>query len=452
MALVTLTAFEAMAVATAMPVAAEALNGVRGYGLAFSLFLTMSLLGTVLAGGWGDSAGPRGPMLLGLGLFVGGLLVSGLATTFAVMVVGRAVSGVGAGLMVVALYVVIAVVYPQTVQPRMFSMVSAAWVLPSVVGPPIAGWLAVHVSWRAVFLVVPPLVVPALLALLPRLTRLRPRATAGHQDQPRRGGLARAARGVGVAGGAFLLQVGFQGGTGAARVGLGVVGAALVVASLPGLLPPGTLRLRRGLPTVVAVRGMYTAAFFGAETFVPLMLVSQRGLDPAVAGLTLTGAALGWSAGSYVQGRPGLPVTRFTLLWVGGLLVGVCTLGLMPTPWPGTPVWVIAPVWAVGGLGMGLAMSSTSVLTLSLSAPGEEGRNSAGLQLSDSLGGVLGIGVAGAIFASMHRPSGDDARAFTLIWLVLGVVGSLSALVALRASPTRGQRRTCNVSSVESAA
>jgi MFS family permease len=81
---------------------------------------------------------------------------------------------------------------------------------------------------------------------------------------------------------------------------------------------------------------------------------------------------------------------------------------------------------------MGLGMSSTSVLTLQLSAPGEEGRNSSGLQIGDSLGSVLGIGLAGALFSVLHDPGGSDAGVFALIWAVLGVVALLSALVALR--------------------
>jgi hypothetical protein len=74
------------------------------------------------------------------------------------------------------------------------------------------------------------------------------------------------------------------------------------------------------------------------------------------------------------------------------------------------------------------------VLTLRLSATGEEGRNSAGLQIGDALGGVLGIGAAGAIFAALHTPDGDDSTVFALIWAVLGVVGLLSSVVALRVS------------------
>jgi len=64
----------------------------------------------------------------------------------------------GAGLVIVALYVVVARVYPDRLRPRVFSAISAAWVLPAVVGPVLAGWVAQQLSWRWVFLGAVPLV------------------------------------------------------------------------------------------------------------------------------------------------------------------------------------------------------------------------------------------------------------------------------------------------------
>jgi MFS family permease len=186
---------------------------------------------------------------------------------------------------------------------------------------------------------------------------------------------------------------------------------------------------------VIVLRGMYAAAFFGAEAFVPLMLVRERGLSPTLAGLALTGGAVGWATGSWLQSRPWFPVPRHLLLAGGGLLVGLAVLSMTVATRHAVPAWVALPVWMVGGAGMGLAMASTSVLVLRLSDPGQEGRNSAALQVSDGFGSVLGIGGAGALFAALHDPGGSDAPAFRLMWLILGVVGLLSFLVAFRARP-----------------
>ena len=436
--LVTLVAFEALAVSTAMPVVAQELGGVRSYGLAFSLFLTTQLLGTVLAGGWSDSRGPRGPLLAGLALFVVGLLICGLATTFPVLLLGRIVSGAGGGFIGVALYVVVARAYPDHLHPRVFGWISAAWVVPSVIGPPVAGYLADEVTWRAVFLGVPPFAALALVALLPRLAHLeRTEEQASVPGERRR----RAALGVALAAGATLVQWGAQElRTTAAVAAVGVVaGLALLAVSLPRLLPTGTLRLNRGLPSVVAVRALFTASFFAAETFVPLMLVQERGLRPLVAGLTLTGGAVGWAAGSWFQGKR-QPLSRAALLVVGALIVAAVIAALPLGVLPEVPPTVVAPLWLIAGIGMGLGMTTTSVLILELSPVAEQGRNSAALQVSDALGGVLGIGLAGAVFAAMHDPTGDDRPVFAGIWFGLAVIAALGAVVGSRTATNPSDR------------
>lgn len=433
---VTFVAFEALAVATAMPLVAEQLGAVRSYSLAFSLFMTASLLGMVVAGGLADSRGPTWPLVGGMLLFAGGLVVCGTATGFGVLLLGRVVSGAGAGALVVALYVVVAAVYPEDARPRVFGWISAAWVVPAVVGPPVAGWLAAQVSWRAVFLVVPPVALLSLAALLPQVRRFPPSAPADASPATL-SPLRRAALGLALAAGAGLVQWAAQHVVPPSPVPLlvGLLGLALVAVGLPPLMPRGTLRVRRGLPSVVVVRGLYTAAFFGAETYVPLALHQEKGLSLTAAGVALTAGALGWALGSWVQGRPGLPVPRHGLLAIGAAFVAAGVAGLGLSMLPGASPWLAAPVWAVGAVGMGLAMSSTSVLVLGMSPPAEQGRNSASLQISDSLGAVTGVGLGGAVFAAGHDPGGSDAGLFAAIWLGLAAVALLGVLVGRRGRP-----------------
>lgn len=436
-----------------MPVAARALGGLREYGLAFSLFLTTSLLGIVVAGEASDRRGPAEPMLAGLTLFGAGLLLSGTASSFLPFLVGRAVSGLGAGVQMVATYVLVAAAYPVGVQPRVFGLISAGWVLPSLLGPPIAGVLATEISWRAPFLAVLPLLPAPFWVLWARLRRLRPEAQVGE-------GEARdAGEGVGVGGsapaaGSVRRRV-FDGlllatGAGVVQWGLqvlsregqepvwplaGVVlGAAAIAVALHRLWPAGVVRVRRGLPALVAYRTTITAAFFGAEAFVPLMLVEHRAVSPALAGLALTFGALGWFAGSWSQGRWGDRLDRFRLVVVGAALIGVGVLATSSVVGPGVPWLVAGPTWAVAGFGMGWGMSCSSVLLLRLSAAGEQGRNASAMQIGDSLGSTLGIGGAGALFAARYQGAADGAT-FAVIWVALGVLGVVAAVVATRIRP-----------------
>ncbi|MCG2624014.1 MFS transporter [Arthrobacter sp. I2-34] len=439
LAIITIFAFEAMAVATAMPVVSRELDGRSAYGLAFSMFLTASLLGSVLGGLWCDARGPRPAVGTGMGLAVAGLVLSGLAGEFWLFTAGRAVAGLGGGFMIVAVYVVIGQAYPQKLQPVIFGWMAAAWVVPSLLGPLAAGLLTQYVSWRLVFYGVAPLVLTAVLAIWPRLRQLGVPQEAAVPAPDRRSGRSRALRGLLLAGGVLLAQwAAYEAAAGGTAVlyPVAAAGAVLALLVLPGLMPPGILRLRRGLPSVILTRGTLNIAFFGAEAFIPLMLVASHGIEPATAGLTLTSGALGWTIGSFIQAKVGS--RRHRLLVAGSGLLAVC-LALLPlVSGPQVPLWLLMAAWTAAGLAMGLALSTTSVLILELSPPAEQGRNSSSLQLADQLGGVVGTAGAGALFTVLHQPgAAGDSGSYTVIWLALAVFAAAGLYTGWRSSPRK---------------
>lgn len=287
--------------------------------MAFAAPVAGGVLGMVVSGTLTDRRGPTLPTLVGAGLFAVGLLVAGTARTMSVVVAGRLVQGVGTGLFTVALYVVVARVFPDRLQARVFAAFAAAWVLPAIVGPALGGLVATTVGWRWVFLAVPVLCAAAVLALRPALRGLG-HVTRSADDGARRGVVL---TGHGAAAGALALHVGGQRLEDGFAVGPAAVvatGVAVLVVAAPRLLPRGAWRAARGLPTVVLLRGLLACAFFGAEVYVPLLLQGERGMHPAHAGLALTLAALAWSVGSWLRGRQ--PDGRDArILAAGGVLI-----------------------------------------------------------------------------------------------------------------------------------
>jgi len=434
-------AFEGMAVATVMPVAVADLGGLSWYAWGFSAFLITSLVGMVVAGDVADSRGPLLPFVASGVIFGLGLLVAGLAPTMAVFVVGRAVQGLGMGLSIVTMYVVVGRVYPDALRPRAFSAMSSAWVLPSIIGPAAAGWVAEAASWRWAFLGVVPFIVPSMLLVLPGL-RGNTSAAGGRAmldgSAPASGSAALPGSRRGRTRLALLAAVGVAGLQYAGQhlvvvsALAAVIAVALLWASVPRLLPAGTLRARRGLPTTVLMRGLLAGAFFGTEAFVPLMLVQERGMSPWAAGATLTGAALGWSAGSWYQGRPSTRVPRHLLIQTGCVLVAVSIVVAALAVLPQVSPWVGALGWIIGGTGMGLGMASVSVLVLEQSPPSDRGANSAAVQISDALLSTLLIGAGGVVFAALHRGAGLDKGVFILIDAIMLGVALVAVLLAPR--------------------
>jgi len=430
---VTAIAFESISVATAMPAAARELDGFDLYAWAFSMFLVGQLFATVTAGRLCDRIGPAWPMTVGLGLFSTGLVVGATAVTMLQLVAGRLLQGLGAGTIGISLYVVIALAFEPTQRPTVFSFFSTAWVLPSFVGPTIAAWLTHRLGWQAVFWTVLPLVALGAAMTLPLVFGLPRPATEADEERRTRPTTLWAAGLAAV--GTVALQVAGQRPSVAGALA-GATGLLMVGVSLPNLMPSGFFRFRPGLAPVITVRGLMAGAFFGAEAFVPLMLVEQRHLSLLAAGSTLTIGALGWTAGSWTQSRPRLPLRRDQLVLAGAasLLLGLALVTLVTA----TRLWVglVAVGWVLAGVGMGLATASTAVATMALSESAEQGRNASSLQFAEAFGAGLVVGGGGTVFAAL-RHTGTATSVFTAVLGSMTLVGVLAVLAAVRTGPIR---------------
>lgn len=416
-ALVFLAGMQSLAVTTVMPVVSADLDGAPLYAVAFAGTLATSVIGMVAVGAWSDRGGVLAPLTVAVVLFVIGLVMAGLAPTMGFLVAGRLIQGLGTGGQTVALYVVVARVYPPAIHGRVFAAFSAAWVIPSLVGPFLAGAVAEYLHWRWVFLGVAILTVAAYILIVIRLY-----GHPLHTDHPSTERLwPRLACAVAVAVGALALSLAGELGTWSWLV---VVASVVVIAlAARPLLPRRTLVAGRGLPSVVLMRGLIAGALFGAEIYVPYLLIDEFDFSPTWAGLGLTAAALAWAAAADVQGRFGdrmgnsrITIVGTALLFASMMIAGVTAVAHLP------PAVLIAG-WALAGGGMGLMYPRLTVLTLAYSTPKNQGFNSSALSISDSVGAATSIAVMGLAFTAL---TGTDA-AFPAVF----AIGAILALLAL---------------------
>ena len=432
--LVTLIAFEAMAVAAALPTAARELHGVGAIGWAFTAFLVASVIGLVVSGQICDTRGPRLATVAGLVAFIGGLAISGTATTMAQLVAGRAVQGLGGGLLITAIYVVLGEAFPEVVRPKIFAAMSGAWVLPALLGPIVAGTLSEHASWRWVFIGLLPFVVLGAALMVPVLS------TESRRDRgaTARGALAdprRIVRALATAAGIAALEAAGQHPS-FLTVGAAVVGAGALVWGLSGLLPAGTWRVRRGVPAPIVLRGLLAGAFFGTESLVPLTLTVQHGFGALSAGLPLVITGLTWTLGSWWQGRDSVRIEQpVNLIRAGFLFVAAGAVGVAIAAQPGSPGWLVYLVWAPAGIGAGLTMSSVGVLLLLFTTDADRGADSAALQLSDTVTTAITTGIGGVLIAAAAGGLFGYTTAFTVLFVLMALVAVLGLLLARQARP-----------------
>jgi MFS family permease len=317
--------------------------------------------------------------------------------------------------------------YPESLRPKAFLLLSTAWVVPSLVGPVVAGWLTDNIGWRVVFWLVPFFVIPPMLLMLPKMG-------AYQGGTPSTAVASRVGAGIVATIGLVAIQDGL------ARASLiGVVEAALGFAPLiiagKILVPKGALLMARGLPATIMMRGIIAAAFFSAEVFVPLALVETRGVSYTIAGLTIAVSAVFWAAGSLVQSRLSGDVDRAPIVRLGALIVSGCLFSMPLVVLTDLPVWIASISWAAGAFGMGLAMPSVSVQTMRLSPASDQGVNSAALQIVDSVLVVAVTALLGLFYAAAVAGQGATPATYALLWIISAVIAVVGVILAPRMRP-----------------
>ncbi|MFC7593942.1 MFS transporter [Terrabacter sp. GCM10028922] len=420
LALVSLHAFEALALTTVMPTIARDLEGDSLYAMAFTATLAAGIVSIVWSGNLADRRGPRPPLLLGLVLFAVGLVVAGLSANMVVLVVARVVQGLGAGMTSTALYVLVTRVYPQRLHTAILAGFSAAWVVPSIAGPFVAGLIAQTIGWRWVF----GLALVVLLVAAVLLGRIIAGLRQDLVDVPWRW------RSIAAS---VVLAVAVLGLNAVADrldpLGVAVAVLALVVVGLTllPLTPRGTLRVARGLPADIALRALAFAAFSGAEVYLPRLLTERDGLSPSLAGIALTVTGITWFAGSWVQGRWD---RRFEIGRTASVSLAAMTLtlgGLALAVAFGAPTWVLVATFPVLGFGIGTLYPRVTAQALSRAQSTEQGFVSSALQIGDSAGAATAIALSAIVFASAGSAVPGAYVAVFAVMALPAVVGWLAA-------------------------
>lgn len=332
---------------------------VNAYLLVLGAFL-------LIGGAAGDRFGLRRMFVAGTALFGLGALAAGLAPSLASLVAFRVVQGLGAAILVPTSLALISRYFDRQERGRAIGTWAGASALTTALGPVLGGWLVDAAGWRAVFLLVAPM---ALLAILLALWRVPADATRSRQplDYPGAALLAATLALLTVA----VLQPGSR--HAPAWLGLALVlGLALFLRERRFHAPMLPLALFR-VPAFAGANLMTLllyAALSGILFFLPFNLIQVQGYSALAAGAAFLPMTLLLGVGSTVAGDL---IRRFPprhVLTVGPAIAG---LGFGALALPGTDTRYVTD-WlpAIVAIGVGMTVSVAPLTTVVMNSVDDE--------------------------------------------------------------------------------
>ena len=397
----------------------------------------------------GDMRGHKPVYVSGFVLFVAGSALSGLASGAAMLIVSRGLQAVGGAMLLANAPAILTGAFPAAQRGRALGMQATMTYLGLTAGPSLGGWLATRLSWRAVFYINVPVCLLAIALSLAFVPRDAPLEHAKHFDLA--GALTFI---VGLVSLLLALNQGESWGW------LSAPTLLLLALSVAALVAFVYLERRNSDPMLDL--SLFRTRLFSAATasavlnyiclysilfIMPFYLIQGHGLSPAQAGLLLTAQPLIMAIVAPISGtlsdRVGsrTPGTLGMLILAGGLLL-LSRLG------PASPLAYIALGLAICGLGTGIFISPNSSALMGAAPRNRQGVASGIMATARSVGMVLGVGLAGAVFTTVlarGQAAGLSTALFSAAssaYLVASGVALLAALTSfVRGGPEQGKSR-----------
>jgi len=441
-----LVALDSTIIATAVPSIVKDLGGFSQFPWLFSIYLLAQAVSTPIYGRLADVLGRKPVMLAGIGVFLVGSVLCAIAWSMPVLIVCRALQGLGAGAVLPMSNTIAGDVYTLAERAKVQGYLASVWGVASVVGPTLGGVFSEYGTWRWIFWVNIPLGLVAVLVL---------HRTFAEQVVRKRGVIDYPGAAL-LSGGCTLLILGLLEGGEAwawasvpsvAALGGGtalVVGFVLVERRVVAPILPLWVFTRRVLLASSLVAVAVGAVVLGLTSYVPTFAQGAAGAGPITAGFTLATLTVGWPLAAALSGRLYLRIGFRRTALVGCVLAVAGTVLVALATAQRDGLLAIAAACFVVGTGLGLVASPTLIAAQSSVGWAERGVVTGSNLFARSLGSALAVAAFGAVANAVldgRRPVGQvladaSTAVFTGVAAVAVVMVGAVALMPRRASTT----------------
>jgi EmrB/QacA subfamily drug resistance transporter len=392
----------------------------RSLAWVFTVYVLANLVGTPLMAKLSDRAGRRSIYVLNVAMFAAGSLVVALSPTFAVLLLGRAIQGLGAGGIFPVASAVIGDTFPVEKRGSALGLIGAVFGIAFLIGPILGGVILLALNWHWLFLINLPIAAVLIVGALRLLPSTRPQVQRPFDW-----------------GGMIVLTALLT----AMTFGMNQLDTANVQASLASpqvwgflllaiLLVPLFVLIERRAQDPVLHLSLFTrrqmtlvnlfAALAGfaeaALVFVPALLVAAFAVAESTASFMLLPVVLVMAIGSPLAGRTLDRTGSRTVVLIGTsvLGIGLLAVGLAPLS-----LVLFYAAGALVGLGLSWLLGAPLRYIMLNEAPrSQRAASQAALALSTRVGQLVGGALVGAVAASMGGGTDGYQQAFTIVGAV----------------------------------
>ncbi len=393
-----LSAMEGTIVATAMPTIVGELGGFSEFAWVFSIFLLTQAVSIPIYGRLADLYGRKPVFAIGTGLFIVGSLLCGLSHSIIMLILFRAVQGLGAGAVQPIATTIVGDLYPGSERAKVQGLLSSMWALASVVGPALGGLIVQTIGWEWIFELNVPLGIAAILGIVFFLHE----KVEHHMAKIDFIGAALLITSVCLLILALLTAGVEWAWTSPQIIGSFAVAVILFVVFLyteskvkQPMLPLSLMQ--RPVVAIANISALITGAItLGTSSFIPTFAQGVLGTSAFVAGAVIVTISIGWPIASILSAK---------LIWSFGYrTIAVCGLVFclvgalcLLTIQPGISPWLIAGYNLLIGLGLGLA-SNVQIISIQSNVDWKQRGIATGSNMfSRILGSTVGVAVLGTV-------------------------------------------------------
>ena len=388
---------------------------------------TLPLAALILLGGaLGDHQGRRRWLVIGTALFGAASLLCALSRSLELLLVGRALQGIGAALLLPNSLALLNTAYEGEARGRAVGIWAAAGAISAAIAPLVGGWLVDHAGWPAIFYINLPFAAGAIIVALARVAEAR---NSNHTPIDVSGAiLATLALGALTYGLTLWSSHRSLSLVAGAAIAVGLLLLAIFIAAERHARAKAMIPLRYFEDACFSSLNLMTfllyGAFGSALLLLTYVLIAAGGYSPVDAGLAMLPISIILSIGSPVMGKlatrigPRLPLTIGPLIVAAGLLLGA-RIASDQAYWTS-----VFPAVAVIACGMAVFVAPLTSSVLASVEPEHTGMVSGFNSALSRAGGLVGVALLGAVLAN----AGDALfAAFAVAMIVCAAVAAISA-------------------------